>query len=396
MIAKSMEPFVSGSSEIRKMFEEGVKMAEKFGAENVYDYSAGNPGQLPPKEVYAAIDHINHDLDPHLVHGYMVNAGFVSTRKIVADDLNKRSDIRYTEDNIIMTAGAGSAINALMKSIYDPGDKQIVFAPYFVEYDNWARNYHAESIIIPQNEERGFEPDPEELRKALVPEVKAVLINNPNNPTGVIYSEETIKEIAAVLKEAEEKFGHPIYIISDEPYRELVFTDQEVPFIPAYYDNTLIAYSWSKSLSLPGERIGYLAISPRSDDPEEFFGAAVVASRVMGTTNAPSLPQLIINECIDARVDIGYYRKNAEDLYRILTEAGFTVIKPQGAFYMWVKSPVPDEYEFINALQEERILGVAGSAFKGPGFVRLSFCISNETIQNSAESFRKVGERFFG
>ena len=216
------------------------------------------------------------------------------------------------------------------------------------------------------------------------------------NPTGVIYSEETIKEIAAVLKEAEEKFGHPIYIISDEPYRELVFTDQEVPFIPAYYDNTLIAYSWSKSLSLPGERIGYLAISPRSDDPEEFFGAAVVASRVRGTTNAPSLPQLIINECIDARVDIGYYRKNAEDLYRILTEAGFTVIKPQGAFYMWVKSPVPDEYEFINALQEERILGVAGSAFKGPGFVRLSFCISNKTIQNSAESFRKVGERFFG
>ena len=250
--------------------------------------------------------------------------------------------------------------------------------------------------MIPPNEENGFEPDPEELRGALTPEVKAVLINTPNNPTGVIYSEETIKAIAAVLKEAEGKFGHPIYIISDEPYRELVYTDQEVPFIPAYYDNTLIAYSWSKSLSLPGDRIGYLAISPRSDDPDEFFKAAVVSSRVSGATNAPSLQQLIINECIDAKVDVDYYKKNAEDLYRIVTKAGFETVRPQGAFYMWVKSPVPDEHEFVAALKEERILGVAGSAFAGPGYIRLSFCIANETILNSEESFMKVGKKYFG
>lgn len=395
MIAKSMTPFVRGSSEIRKMFEEGKKMAEIYGAENVYDFSVGNPGLHPPKEVYDAIDHINHDLDPHMVHGYMANAGHVSTRQTVADDLNKRFGTDYTIDNIIMTVGAGSAINALMKTIYDPGDKQIVFAPYFVEYDNWAGNYYAESIVVRSNEANGFEPDPEDLKKALTPDVKAVIINNPNNPTGVIYSEETIIGLTNVLKEAEREFGHPVYIISDEPYRELVYTDQEVPFIPNYYDNTLIAYSWSKSLSLPGERIGYLAISPKSDDPEEFFGAAVVASRVSGATNAPSLQQLIIDECIDAQVDISYYKKNAEDLYKIVTDAGFTALKPQGAFYMWVKSPVADEHEFIDALKQERILGVAGSAFAGPGYIRLSFCISHETIMNSAESFKKAGNKYF-
>jgi len=396
MIGKTIAPFVAGSSEIRAMFEEGKKMAAVYGVENVYDYSVGNPGLHPPKEVYDAIDDINHNLNPHLVHGYMANAGFESTRQAVADNLNQRFGDNYTIDNIIMTVGAGSAINALMKSIYDPGDKQIVFAPYFVEYDNWARNYGAESVIIPPNEANGFEPDAEALRKALEPSVKAVILNSPNNPTGVIYSEETIIALTDVLKEAEKEFGHPIYIISDEPYRELVYTDQEVPYIPKYYDNTLIAYSWSKSLSLPGERIGYLAISPRSDKPEEFFGAAVVASRVSGATNAPSLQQLIIERCIDAQVDLPYYKKNAEDLYDIVTKAGFTAIRPKGAFYMWVKSPVEDEHEFVNALKEERILAVAGSAFKGPGYIRLSFCIANETIQKSAESFYKVGKKYFG
>lgn len=394
MIGNSIKPFITGSSEIRKMFEEGLKLSEIYGKENVFDYSVGNPGLLPPKEVAEAIDYINHEMDPHYVHGYMANAGFVSARQAVADNLNRRFGDSYTIDNIIMTVGAGSAINALMRTIFDPGDKMIVFAPYFCEYDNWVRSYGASNIEIPPNEAGGFEPDPEELRKALTPEVKVVLFNNPNNPTGVIYSEETIIALTDVLKEAEKKYGHPIYIISDEPYRELVLTDQKVPYLPEYYDNTLIAYSWSKALSLPGERIGYLAISPRSDNPEEFFNAAVVASRVSGATNGPSLMQLVCERCIDAQVDVGYYRKNAEDLYRIVTEAGFTAIRPQGAFYMWVKSPVPDEHEFVEALKEERILGVAGSAFKGPGYIRLSFCISNETILRSEEGWKKVGEKY--
>lgn len=396
MIAKSIEPFIKGSSEIRLMFEEGRKLAKIYGEENVYDFSIGNPALHPPKEVHDAIEYINNEMDPHVVHGYMSNAGHDSARKAVADNLNRRFSSNYTPDNIIMTVGAGTAINVLMRTILDPGDKVIVFAPYFVEYTNWANNYRAQTIVIPPNEAGGFEPDPAALKAALDPGVKVVMINNPNNPTGVIYSEETIRGIADVLKEAEEEYRHPIYIISDEPYRELVFSDKKVPFIPNYYDNALVAYSWSKALSLPGERIGYVAIPPQSDNPDEFLAAAIVANRVNGNTNAPSIMQLVVERCIDASVDVGYYRKNAEDLYRIVTEAGFTAVKPEGAFYMWLKSPVPDEREFVEAAKAERILISAGSAFACPGYVRLSYCIANEIIQRSAPGFEALGKKFLG
>ena len=396
MIAKSMEPFLAGSSVIRAMFEEGKKMAKVYGPENVYDFSVGNPGLNPPQEVHDAINYINNEMDPHIVHGYMANAGYESTRQAVADNLNKRYGADYGVDNIIMTVGAGSALNVIMKTVFDPGDKQVVFAPYFVEYANWARNYGAETIVVPPNEANGFEPDPEALKAALDPKVKIVIINNPNNPTGAIYSKETLEKIADVLREAEKEFGHPIYILSDEPYRELVYVDREVPYIPDMYDNTIIAYSWSKSLSLPGDRIGYIAIPKKSDNAEEFFSAAVVANRVCGDTNAPSLMQLVVERCMDAQVEVPYYEKNAKDLYKIVTDAGFTALVPQGAFYLWVKSPVANEQELVSAAKEERILMVPGSAFACPGYVRLSFCIANETIQRSAESFANLGKKYFG
>lgn len=395
MIAKSMAPFLKGASVIRAMFEEGKRLAKIYGAENVYDFSVGNPGLHPPKEVKEAINYINNEMDPHVVHGYMPNAGYDSTRQAVADNLNRRFGASFTKENIIMTVGAGSAINVIMKTIFDPGDKQVVFAPYFVEYANWAKNYGAETIIVPPNEKAGFEPDPEALEKALDEKVKVVIINNPNNPTGAIYSASTIKAIAEVLKSKEKEYGHPIYIISDEPYRELVYTDAKVPYIPDFYDNTIIAYSWSKSLSLAGERIGYVAIPKISDKSEEFTEAAIVANRVCGDTNAPSLIQLVVERCIDAQVDIPYYKKNAKELYEIVTSAGFEAIVPQGAFYLWVKSPVADESELVKAAKEERILMVPGSAFACPGYVRLSFCIANETIQRSKDSFMALGKKFF-
>lgn len=396
MIAKSMEPFLAGSSVIRAMFEEGKRLAKVYGAENVYDFSVGNPGLHPPQEVKDAINYINNEMDPHVVHGYMPNAGHESTRQAVADNLNKRYGADFGFQNIIMTVGAGSAINILMKTIFDPGDKQVVFAPYFVEYANWANNYQAETVVVPPNEANGFEPDPQALKAALDPKVKVVIVNNPNNPTGCIYSEETIRGIAEVLREAEKEYGHPIYIISDEPYRELVYVDKKVPYIPDFYDNTIIAYSWSKSLSLPGERIGYVAIPNKSDNAEQFIEAAIVANRVCGDTNAPSIMQLVVERAIDAQVDVPYYEKNAKDLYKIVTEAGFTSIVPQGAFYLWMKSPVADEKEFVAAAKEERILLVPGSAFKCPGYVRMSFCVSNGMIQRSAESFAKLGKKYFG
>ena len=391
-----MEPFLAGSSQIRAMFEEGKKMAEKYGAENVYDFSIGNPGLNPPQEVYDAIDEINHKLDQHYVHGYPSNAGYMSVRKTVADDLNERFGDTFDPESIILTAGCAYAMNCINKCIFDPGDKLVVFAPYFVEYANWALNWGAGTIVVPASEETGFEPDAEKLRAALVPEVKGVLINNPNNPTGAIYSRESLEAVADVLREAEEKFGHTIYIISDEPYRELVYVDKEVPFLPDIYADTLIAYSWSKSLSMPGDRIGYIAVPRQAEGSEELREALIVANRVLGGTNAPTIQQLIVERCIKARADISYYERNAKDLYEIVSGAGFDCIVPQGAFYMWFKSPVPDEKELVAAAKEERILIVPGSAFDAPGWVRASFCISNKKIKDSKESFDRLGKRFFG
>jgi aspartate aminotransferase len=396
MISNAMKPFLAGSSTIRAMFEEGKRMAKVYGEENVYDFSIDNPGLNPPQEVFDAIDEINHKLDPHYVHSYPSNAGYESTRKAVADDLNERAGGDYFDvDHIIMTCGAGYAINIINKCIFDPGDKLVVFAPYFVEYGNWARNWGADTLVVPANPELKFDPDAEALREILVPEVKAVMLNNPNNPTGKIYSREALDAVADVLREAEEKFGHTIYLICDEPYRELVYDGSDVPFPGDYYKDSLIAYSWSKSLSMPGDRIGYVAVPKFAEGHEELAQALVVAGRVLGGTNAPTIQELIVERCLKERSDLDYYKRNAQDLYRIVhEEAGFECIYPQGAFYMWIKSPVEDEKEFVQAAKEERILIVPGSSFAGPGWVRASFCIANETILRSTESWHNLGKKY--
>ena len=397
MLAKSVAPFMTNGSKIRAMFEEGMKMSKIYGEENVYDFSIGNPGLEPPQEVFDAIDEINHSPDQIHVHGYPPNAGYESTRKAIADDLNARAFGEYFDENhIILTCGCGYAANIIMKCIFDPGDKLVVFAPYFVEYCHWARNWGADTLVVPANESINFDPDANALRELLVPEVKAVLLNNPNNPTGKIYSRESLDKVADVLREAEEKFGHTIYLIADEPYRELVYDDSPVPFPGDYYDDSLIIYSWSKSLSMPGDRIGYVAVPNFAEGHEELVAALVVANRVLGGTNGPSLQELVVERCLQARSDLDYYKRNAKDLYEIITGAGFECIYPQGAFYMWIKSPVEDENVFVEAAREERILIVPGSSFEGPGWVRAAFCISNEKIKRSAESWKRLGKRFFG
>lgn len=382
-------------SAIRAMFEEGKRMAKERGAENVFDFSIGNPGLKPPQEVFDAIDEINHELDPLYVHGYPSNAGYESTRKAVADDLNERAGGDYFDiDHIVMTCGAAYSINMICRCIFNPGDKMAVFAPYFVEYGNWAGNWGVDTLVVPANEELDFDPDAEALRKMLVPEVKAVLINNPNNPTGKIYTRKALDAVADVLREAEEKFGHTIYLICDEPYRELVYDGSEVPFPGSYYDDSLIAYSWSKSLSMPGDRIGYVAVPKCAEGHEELVAALVIAGRILGGTNGPSIQELIVERCLKKRADLDYYKRNAHDLYEIVTGAGFECIYPQGAFYMWIKSPVPDEYEFVNAAKEEGILITPGSGFDGPGWARAAFCGKNEIIQNSKEHWYNVGRQF--
>ena len=393
MISNKMEPLVKNSSVIRSMFEEGAKMKAKYGEDKVFDFSLGNPNVPAPVEVKDAIMDIIENEDPVKVHGYMNNAGFEGTRSAIADHLNILHGTEFSAKNIIMVVGAGSALNVSLKTMLNPDDEVLTFAPYFVEYGNYVANYDAKLVVVPPNE-KDFMPDVEKMKELITPRTKAVIINNPHNPTGVIYGEDVIKSIATALKEKQRELESVIYLIVDEPYRELVYVDKTVPYVTKYYDNTIVAYSYSKSLSLPGERIGYIVIPDESDESDEFIAAATIANRVSGCVNAPSLMQLVIERCVDAEADVEFYRKNGEILYRGLTEAGFECLKPEGAFYLWMKSPIPDDKKFVAKAKEYNILMVPGSSFAGPGYVRLAYCVSRETCQNSIEKFKELAKEY--
>ncbi len=393
MISKKMEPLVKNSSVIRAMFEEGAKMKARYGEDKVFDFSLGNPNVPAPDEVREAIMAILENENPLKVHGYMNNAGFEGTRTAIANHLNKLHKTKFSAKNLIMVVGAGSALNVSLKTMLDPGDEVLTFAPYFVEYGNYVANYDGKLVVVPPNEE-DFMPDVQKMKDAITPMTKAVIINNPHNPTGVVYEEDVIKEIAAALSEKQREFKTVIYLIVDEPYRELVYVDKTVPYVTKYYDNTIVAYSYSKSLSLPGERIGYIVIPDEADKSEEFIAAATIANRVSGCVNAPSLMQLVIEKCVDAEADIEFYRRNGEILYKGLTEAGFECLKPEGAFYLWMKSPVADDKKFVEEAKKYNILMVPGSSFAGPGYVRLAYCVSKETCQNSIEKFKELAKEY--
>lgn len=393
MISKKMEPLVKNSSVIRAMFEEGAKMKARYGEDKVFDFSLGNPNVPAPDEVREAIIAILENENPLKVHGYMNNAGFEGTRTAIANHLNKLHKTKFSAKNLIMVVGAGSALNVSLKTMLDPGDEVLTFAPYFVEYGNYVANYDGKLVVVPPNEE-DFMPDIQKMKDAITPRTKAVIINNPHNPTGVVYEEDVIKEIAAALSEKQREFKTVIYLIVDEPYRELVYVDKTVPYVTKYYDNTIVAYSYSKSLSLPGERIGYIVIPDEADKSEEFIAAATIANRVSGCVNAPSLMQLVIERCVDAEADIEFYRRNGEILYKGLTEAGFECLKPEGAFYLWMKSPVADDKKFVEEAKKYNILMVPGSSFAGPGYVRLAYCVSKETCQNSIEKFKELAKEY--
>lgn len=389
-----MKPFLQNNSAIRAMFEEGKKMAEVYGRDKVYDFSLGNPNVPAPSRIKEAITEILEEEDPVFVHGYMSNAGFPQVRKAIADNLNQRFDTKFTENNLIMTVGAGSGLNVCLKTLVDAGDEVIVFAPYFLEYGSYIRNY--DGVLVQVDPDTvSFQLNFTDFESKLSPRTKAVIINNPHNPTGVVYSEETIKRLAEILEKKQKEYGHAIYLISDEPYRELAFDGAYVPFVTKYYDNTMVVYSYSKSLSLPGERIGYVIIPDEVEDSENTITAATIANRISGCVNAPSLIQLAVAKCVDAEVDLGYYDRNRKALYEGLTGLGFSCVKPEGAFYLWMRSPVENENEFTEAAKKYHILMVPGSAFACPGYVRLAYCVSHETILNSLPEFKKLAEEYF-
>ena len=393
MIADKMVNLVNNSSVIRAMFEEGRRLAGIYGADKVYDFSLGNPNVPAPKEVNKAIHDIINEEDSVFVHGYMSNSGYEDVREAIADSLNRRFGTHFSFNNIIMTVGAAGGINSFFKAFVNPGDDIIAFAPYFGEYRAYAANVDAELVVIPPDTDT-FQPDLAAFEKSITPKTKVVIVNTPNNPTGVVYSEKTITEMADILRKKQKEYGTVIALFSDEPYRELAYDGVKVPYLTKYYENTVVGYSYSKSLSLPGERIGYLVIPDELEDSATVITAAAIANRVLGSVNAPSLMQKVIQKCVDAEVDVAAYDRNRLALYNGLKECGFECIKPQGAFYLFVKSPVADEKQFCEAGKKYNILMVPGSSFACPGYVRLAYCVSYETIQNSLPEFEKLAAEY--
>lgn len=393
MISDKMQKLVKNNSVIREMFEEGKKLRKLYGNENVYDFSLGNPSVPAPKKVNEVIVKTVENSDSCFLHGYMSNSGYEDVREKIANSINKKFSTNFSYSNIIMTVGAASGLNIVLKSILNRGDEVITIAPYFSEYNNYIENY--DGIVKPvKANEINFMPDLEELEKNINSKTKAVLINTPNNPTGIIYPAEILEKIAEIMYKKEKEFNSEIYLISDEPYRELVYEDIEVPYVTKYYKNTFIVYSYSKSLSLPGERIGYVVVPNEMEECNEMIEAITIANRIIGCVNAPSLMQRVIAECLDEKVELETYKKNRDLLYEIVTSSGFECVKPQGAFYLFVKTPIKDDKEFCKIAKKYNLLFVPASSFSYPGYVRIAYCVSYNMIERSRDAFNKLGQEF--
>ncbi len=391
MISKKLQKAVDNNSTIREMFEEGKRLEKIYGKENVFNFSLGNPSVEVPKKVEDAFFEVLKEKDSTSLHGYTNNAGIEEVRSAISKSINKRFNTNFTEENIIMTTGAASGLNIIFKSILEKNNEVIVFAPYFMEYNYYISGYDGKVVVISPNT-KTFQPNLEEFKKKINSKTKAVLINTPNNPTGVIYSEKTIKEMSKILEEKQKEFNHDIYLISDEPYRELVYDNKEVPFITKYYNNTFIVYSYSKSLSLPGERIGYVIVPTKMNDSKNIINALTISNRIIGAVNAPSIMQYVIGKCTDETVDISIYKKNRDILYNALLDYGFTSVKPEGAFYLFMKTPIADDKEFCKKAKEYNLLLVPGSSFGCSGYVRISYCVETKMLQKSLKAFKSLSD----
>ena len=392
MIAKRLRESLDSSICIRDIFEEGKKLAEVYGAENIYNFSIGNPSVEPPAIVNQAMKDILDQEAPLALHGYPANVGHPEVRRHVAQHLNGKYGCNYNEQGIIMTSGAASALAMLCNTLLDAGDEVVTFAPYFWEYKSYVETFYGRLVPAQCNMET-LQPDPETLKEALSEKTKFVLINTPNTPTGAVYTPESLRQVAQILEEKQKEYGHPIYLVSDEPYRKLAY-GIEVPYLTDYYRNTIVVYSYSKALSIPGERIGYVAMQPDIDDFADMVAGLTASMRYLGYVNAPSLQQKMLLKCVDASVDISIYEETRNILYDGLTQMGYTCIHPDGAFYLFMKAPEEDDAHFCEVAKEERILMAPGTAFYGPGWVRISYCVPAAVAERSLPGFKRLLERY--
>lgn len=390
-IAKKIQACIEQSSWIRKMFEVGDRLRAEFGAENVFDFTIGNPAVEPPPAFKQALQKLANNPIPGM-HRYMSNAGYPETRSAVAQHLNKTSRHKLQAEHIIMTCGAGGALNVALKTVLNPGEEVIILAPYFVEYKFYIDNHGGKPVIVETRTDT-FLPDPDAIAAAITPRTRAVILNSPNNPTGVIYPPEILDALNNVLEQKAREYSAPIYVISDEPYARLAYAGLSVPCIFNHIANSVVATSHSKDLALPGERIGYLAINPVLEDAHTFIEGAVFSNRVLGFVNAPALMQRLIADLQDESVDIGAYAHKRNLLYENLSAMGFEMVKPQGGFYLFPKSPLQDDVEFVKMAQEEKILLVPGRGFGAPGYFRIAYCIDLDIIERSMPAWERLAHR---
>lgn len=386
MISSKIKAKLAGGSAIRKMFEEGNRLKAIYGADNVFDFSIGNPDLEPPHEVSDALKELADNPTPGM-HGYMSNSGYESTRKIVAEKRSAESGLTIDPGAVCMTVGAASAMNDVLHSLLDDGDEVIVLAPYFMEYNGYIENHNGVPVIVPTDE--NFMPVISRIKDAITPKTKAIIINSPNNPSGVVYPESLLIELNDMLKSCD----HTIHVISDEPYIDLVYDGLTVPCALKYIDNLIICFSWSKSLSLPGERIGYTLVSPKNEDYDDLTNAIVLSHRTLGSVNAPAIWQRVIEKSIYAKVDVANYEYRRNLLYSNIIDAGFDSVRPNGALYIFMNTPKGlSDAEFSEICAKQNILIVPGAAFSCPGYCRLAFCVSETSIRNSRKAFFAVAE----
>lgn len=395
MFSNQMVELGKKRSTIREIFEYGNERAKVVGREHIFDFSLGNPNVPTPDSVTNALLSMIQTEPAETLHGYTSAPGMDSVRQAVAEDLNRRFGTSFRKENFYMTVGAAAAICAALRAIAEPEDEFIVIAPFFPEYKCWIEHTaKAKCVVIPADMD-GFQIRFEALLDAITPHTKAIIINSPNNPSGAVYSEETIQKLAAILTQKSEEFGHPIFLISDEPYREILYDGRQYPFVTKYYNNTFVCYSYSKSLSVPGERIGYVLVPDELEGASDAFAAICGAGRILGYVNAPGMFQRVVAACTGQTSDLSVYERNRELLYNGLTACGYSCVKPQGAFYLFLKAPEEDEKAFCGRAKKYDLLLVPGSDFGCPGYVRISYCVKTEMIERALPVFRKLAEEYY-
>ena len=389
-IAEKIARFMDQGSWIRKMFEEGIALKQEYGQDNVFDLSLGNPVMEPPPEFFTELRRIADEPTPGM-HRYMPNAGLSETRAAVAEQLALETGLNFTSNEILMTCGAGGAVNVVLKTLLDPGDEVVIFAPYFVEYLFYADNHGGVCRVVPPDE--GFLPDMAEFEASLGPKTRVVLVSSPGNPTGVLYSAEVLAALGRGIREAEQRHGREIFLVSDEPYRKILFDGAEYPQVFDHHVRSVVATSHSKDLALPGERIGFVALSPAYEERAELMDGLTFCNRTLGFVNAPALMQHLVARLQGVTINVGEYEAKRDYLYGELVDIGYTVVKPQGAFYMFPRSPIEDDAAFVAELQEHRVLVVPGRGFGLPGHFRISYCVNDQTLEGAVKGLRAAFDK---